>query len=145
MKRRSFIKMLAAGTAILGVFGGIQLAQRREDLMEAIIRRKLSYLKIESEGLNQYIQDFLQTRDKVWNKSWSKLQAYDFYGKFHAIIPVSEESNFHFNYTDYTEDLVRNYLLSTDFFISGMDESKELEYLGFFNPHKYPCRNPLVS
>jgi hypothetical protein len=36
------------------------------------------------------------------------------------------------------------YLLSTDFFQHGADESRRIHYVGFFDPSVTPCSNPLA-
>ena len=42
-------------------------------------------------------------------------------------------------------NLVARYLLSTDFFPGGADESRPLEYVEFYDPYVSPCYNPLVE
>lgn len=42
-------------------------------------------------------------------------------------------------------DISMRFLLSTDFFENGQDESAPLEYVLFYDPWINPCRNPLVG
>ncbi len=42
-------------------------------------------------------------------------------------------------------NLVARYLLSTDFFPNGADESRPLDYVEFYDPYISPCYNPLVE
>ena len=42
-------------------------------------------------------------------------------------------------------NLVARYLLSTDFFPGGADESRPLEFVEFYDPYVSPCYNPLVE
>jgi hypothetical protein len=43
-------------------------------------------------------------------------------------------------------ELVQKYLLSTDFFLNKMDESKPVKYLGVvYTPYAKPCFNPFSS
>ncbi len=42
-------------------------------------------------------------------------------------------------------NLVARYLLSTDFFPNGADESKPLDWVEFYDPYISPCYNPLVE
>jgi hypothetical protein len=37
------------------------------------------------------------------------------------------------------------FLMSTDFFMHGADESRPINYVMFFHPYKSPCWNPLTS
>jgi hypothetical protein len=41
-------------------------------------------------------------------------------------------------------DISMCYLMSTDFFRHGADESRRIHYVGFFDPYLTPCHNPLV-
>ena len=42
-------------------------------------------------------------------------------------------------------DVYTRYLLSTDFFQHGADESRRIHYVGFFDPSVTPCSNPLAT
>ena len=37
------------------------------------------------------------------------------------------------------------FLLSTDFFRHGGDESRALRYVAYFDPYRSPCANPLAE
>ena len=41
------------------------------------------------------------------------------------------------------ERIVTNYLLSSDFFVNGADESRTVRYLGFYDPLR-ACSNPFA-
>jgi hypothetical protein len=41
-------------------------------------------------------------------------------------------------------DVYMRYLLSTDFFLHGADESRRVHYVGFVDPYVTPCSNPLA-
>jgi hypothetical protein len=41
-------------------------------------------------------------------------------------------------------DVYTRYLLSTDFFQHGADESRQIQYVGFYDPYVTPCLNPLA-
>jgi hypothetical protein len=43
------------------------------------------------------------------------------------------------------EDLAKDFLLSTDFFENGEDESVPLRFVSVFNPRLTPCYNPLTN
>jgi hypothetical protein len=42
-------------------------------------------------------------------------------------------------------DVYTRYLLSSDFFRHGADESRTVEYVGFYDPDVTPCNNPLAT
>jgi hypothetical protein len=43
------------------------------------------------------------------------------------------------------DNIVTEYLLSTDFFFHDADESREVRYLSFYEPRLAPCRNPFAN
>jgi hypothetical protein len=43
------------------------------------------------------------------------------------------------------EPMVQVFLMSTDFFSNGADESKPVRYRRFFHPYLSPCWNPLIQ
>jgi hypothetical protein len=43
------------------------------------------------------------------------------------------------------DEVARRFLLSTDFFSSGMDEKKQIRYQGRFDPYKRVCANPFSA
>ena len=43
------------------------------------------------------------------------------------------------------EPMVQVFLMSTDFFSNGADESKPVRFRRFFHPYLSPCWNPLVD
>jgi hypothetical protein len=42
-------------------------------------------------------------------------------------------------------DFYTRYLMSTDFFRTGADESRPVRYIGFYDPDETPCSNPLAE
>lgn len=93
-----------------------------------ILERELFYLKLEPVGLSAYIEDYFKAikNDTVSSLKWKIL----FYTK----------SNW--KKSDSIRDLIKYYLLSSDFFINKTDESKIVNYLGLFNSYKSPVPNP---
>lgn len=45
---------------------------------------------------------------------------------------------------DSLADLCGRFLLSTDFFMNGADESRPIQYLTLYDPYHSPCFNPLT-
>lgn len=93
-----------------------------------ILKRELHYLKLEPAGFSAYIEDYFKSigNDTVATLKWKVL----YYTK------TSWEKS------DSVRDLIKYYLLSSDFFINKTDESKVVNYLGMFNSYKSPVPNP---
>jgi hypothetical protein len=43
----------------------------------------------------------------------------------------------------FEDNLVANYLLSSDFFLNGADESRVVKYVAYYDPLR-PCQNPFA-
>lgn len=95
---------------------------------ELILRKELYYLTLEPNGLTQFIADYFAAtgNDTVAAAKWKLL---------YYLKSGWEKS-------DRISDLMKYYLLSSDFFIHKMDESKVVNYLGLFNSYKSPMPNP---
>lgn len=48
-------------------------------------------------------------------------------------------------YEIYRSKIIGTFLLSTDFFVNKMDESKTLTYISFFDPYRRSCGNPFSN
>lgn len=93
-----------------------------------ILKRELFYLKLEPEGASRFVDDYFKAigNDMVSTLKWKIL----YY------------SNSSWEKSDRIRDLIKYYLLSSDFFINKTDENKLVNYLGLFNSYKSPVPNP---
>lgn len=93
-----------------------------------ILKRELFYLKFQPKELEQYVEDYFQSsaNDTLATLKW-KVMYY---------LRLSYEDS------DRIYTLIKYFLLSSDFFINKMDESKEVRYLGLFNSYLSPVPNP---
>ena len=73
------------------------------------------YLRLDSAGIAEYFADYRMYRDGLYRHR-----------------PLSP-------------DVYTRYLLSTDFFKNGADESRLVSYIGFYDPAVTPCNNPFVT
>lgn len=129
MKRRTFIAMAGIGTGLLILPPALYIASpalRKHAVM--LIREELYYLKLDTAGLEQYVNDYFSSssNNAMTNLRWKA---------FYYLGIKAEKSNQIF-------ELIKFYLLSTDFFIHKMDESKLVSYLGLYSPYKSPVPNP---
>jgi len=93
-----------------------------------LIREELNYLKLEPAGLDEFVRDYFKTssNNAIINLRWKT---------FYYLGFNKDKSNQIF-------ELIKFYLLSTDFFIHKMDESKMVSYLGLYSPYKSSVPNP---
>lgn len=93
-----------------------------------LIKRELAYLKLADDSIEKYVEDYFESAQ---NDLMSKLKWKAMY--FLRIGP--EQSTILF-------ELVKYFLLSSDFFIHKMDEQQPVNYLGLYSPYKSPVPNP---
>ena len=79
------------------------------------LREHFDYLDIDDETLRRFANDFELQRE--------------------PLAPGTELSG-----SDHTR-----FLMSTDFFQNGADESRPLRYVAYYDPYVSPCYNPLVG
>ncbi len=79
------------------------------------LQSHFSYLTLDEAGIEQYLADYTRLRGPV---PWHR--------------PLSR-------------DFCTRYLLSTDFFRHGADPSREVRYVGLYDPDNVPCNNPLAQ
>jgi hypothetical protein len=137
MKRRTFV-LAAVGT--LSGLAWLSYGMTPEEAIVMVIRKRLNYLKLESEGLKKFAQDTIAKH---------ALSS----GRIHllaAIRPVYERTELSSgtNYLAYLlrhgEDrIVSSYLISTDFFVNGADDTRTVQYLGLIDSRR-ACGNPFA-
>lgn len=129
MERRKFITLTGVGVGLCIIPASLYfIGSDLKKYVGLILKRELFYLKLEPEGLSFYIEDYFKAinNDTVSTLKWKIL----YYTK----------SNW--EKSDSIRDLIKYYLLSSDFFINKTDESKPVNYLGLFNSYKSPIPNP---
>lgn len=129
MNRRKFILLAGTGTAVLIVPPALYyVAPEVRQYAVKLIEKELWYLKLEPGSVMKYANDYIAAtgNNTVSALKWKML----YYLRFTA-----EKS-------DRINDLVKYFLLSTDFFINKMDENKTVHYLGLYSPYHSPVPNP---
>ncbi len=129
MKRRKLLKIaagLAGGAVILPT--GLYLASPGwKEVAAQKIHQELHYLTLDKAGVSRFIDDYLpgylSQKDHIRGKLYYYLNT------------SAHHSNNLF-------ELVRSYLMASDFFLNKMDTTKTVKYLGLFDPYKSPVANP---
>lgn len=126
LKRRKFLEIAGIGAAVVLLPISVFLAVKSlEDIAVDLITNEFDYLKLDPDGVRKYVQDYLQ-KDKPGIASSIKWRSY-------------YVLNFHSKDSDNIKFLVTYYLLSSDFFINKMDESKTVRYMGINHQYTAPC------
>jgi hypothetical protein len=143
--------MITRRRLLLGALGFVGIAgigawlvgpAAMESKIASIVRKRLDFLKLDEEGLQAYARD--QTA-KILAKRVSLNRM-----RYHLMSAVATSFTRYQRSTDKrsriqrAEDgFVSTYLLSSDFFIGGSDESRTVRYLGYYDPLR-PCNNPFA-
>ena len=137
MKRRVFI-----GAAVLGlaaVAGWRVISGKNENAITKVLHKKLGYLILDPLGVEHFAKDFA-ARKII---SSMKLHAIDAAGVLYTHLGL-DANNKLFDAIKYGEDrIVTAYLISSDFFINGADDTRLVKYLGYFDPLR-ACGNPFA-
>ena len=130
MNRRNFVTILGsvAGGAVLIPTGLYFASPKLKKYAEKLIFTELSYLKLDPKGVTTFVDDYFKAYD---NSFFSAIKWKTYY-----------YLNTGTHQSDNLFQLVRAYLLSSDFFLNKTDTEKTVKYLGMFNPYKSQVPNP---
>lgn len=129
MKRRTFITMAGIGTGLLILPPTLYVASPSIKKYAAmLIFKELHYLKLDHTGVHQYVADYFQasSNNLITNIKWKS---------FYHLNVSPDSSNQIF-------EMIKYFLLSSDFFINKTDEQKTVNYLGLYSPYRSPIPNP---
>jgi hypothetical protein len=141
VKRRRFL-FGALGLAAVGALGlwGADFASESE--IVSGVRRRLKFLKFDDAGLHAFAKDYIANmlaKRPSWYR-W-KLHFHVFFSKPMARWGISTDTR---SRRDRLEDnLATLYLLSSDFFVQGSDQSRTIQYVALYDPMR-ACGNPFA-
>ena len=138
IKRRTVVFVGLAGAAC--AFAGIRFATSSEtaSIIE-ILRKRLDYLKLDEAGVQRFASDLAA----LHAISAARLRTIDALGPLYSHSDLLQHTFLGAGINHGEERVVTNYLLSSDFFTNGADETKTVHYLGFYDPLR-ACRNPFA-
>lgn len=130
MTRRELIKLLGISTigCVVLPAGLLVASPGIKEHAADVIRRELHYLKLDPKGVDDFLNDYFKNDGRNINQL-VRWKLYYFLGT-----DVKRSDNIF--------ELVRTYLLSTDFFINRANVQREIKYIGLFNPYNNPMPNP---
>jgi len=128
MNRRKFIILTGMGTGSVVIPASIFFVSGTvKKYASLLINKQLVYLKLERGSVDKYVNDYFKdNNDIVFKVKWKAMYYL----------------NLNWEDSDQLLELIKYYLLSSDFFINKMDENKIVRYLGLYNPYKSPVPNP---
>lgn len=130
MNRRKFLFLTGVATGAVVIPASVYFVSGSvKKYAVLLIEKELDYLKLEPGSVINYVDDYFQNS----NDAVSRL-------KFKTMYYL----NINWEKSNHLKELIKYYLLSTDFFINKMDESKEVRYLGQYSPYKSPVPNPFA-
>jgi len=142
MNRRRFV-VAGAAIAVVGGGGWVLGHWGLESQIGGILRRRLPYLKLDPEGVRAFAKDqsaaILGKKIPTWNRLRYHFLASSAasYKRFYRSADVRSRR------ARLEDGLVSTYLLSSDFFTGGMDESRTVHYVRYYDAG-LPCQNPFA-
>jgi hypothetical protein len=143
MKRRTFLLgglgvIVVAGLGVIGIGPAAARSQ-----VASLVRKRLSFLKLDEAGLQQFAHDHVAAmlaKRPTWNR-W----------KYHLLVIFTKQFSQYGGYSNdirtrmqrLADNLSTLYLLSSDFFVNGADESRTIEYTGLYDS-LVPCSSPFA-
>ncbi len=131
MNRRYFLRLTGlSGAAMVALPGLGYVSATNKEAAVGVIMQELAYLKLDRKGVEQYVEDYF--RNHYINSSFKaqlNLKTCYYLGV------TSGNSRL-------VHEIVHYYLISTDFFLNKMDESRLVKYLGIYNAYARSCSNP---
>lgn len=125
----------------LGVIGGVatggagaaawlsrdMLIKPRVDELVQLLRSEFEYLTFNfgDKQFVEYIQSYKEHYRDIWRETWYVFRGGDRDRHRHQM-----------------DHFAMSFLMSTDFFVTGADEFKPINYVMFYHPYQSPCWNP---
>lgn len=137
ISRRTFIKTGAAGAAGLVISGGLGVWYQDEiGVLQAsevvqYLRGNFSYLPLEISDaeISQFYVEYAEWYKPVVRDHWQRLIK----GRGPEVFRKD------------MDHLATTFLMSTNFFVNGEDESKTVKYICLYAPYKNSCWNPVAQ
>ncbi len=141
ISRRRFLGYLGIGF-VAGISGYV-LYNDFERILFKILKKDLHQLSFDDSLIHTFIKDARENQH--WEKKFFdwKRQYFLRFGSF--MDSMSIPYPYKYKYNQYKANIIGDFLLSTDYFMNQMDNTKPLSYIGLYNPYKRACSNPFSN
>jgi hypothetical protein len=141
IKRRRILQISLgiAAVAALGVWG-VDIASEAE--IVSAIRRRLGFLRLDDAGLHSFAKDYISSllaKRPSWYRWKYHIQA--LFRKPGARWGISTDTRS--RRERFEDNLATLYLLSSDLFLKGADESRTIQYVSLYDPMR-ACGSPFA-
>lgn len=132
--------VLLGGAAIVGLVALRLSLTRPEDAVVTVLRKRLSYLKLDDAGVLAFAKDFTAAGVMARNK----LRVIAAMAPLYRWLPADDSTPAAVRHGE--ERIVTAFLLSSDFFRNGADEQKPVTYRHLYDPwaELAACQNPFA-
>jgi hypothetical protein len=140
LRRRTFLKSLfwGLGSFTLAAGGSYWLVPSYAKTLINLIQNDLAFLKIDKKDIEKFVNEAVQTNYFLHTRPKKEMIRY--YSVLTGL-PLP----YQYKYRQYRAEVVSKFLLSTDFFLNRMDETRKINYLKLYSPYTFPCSNPFSS
>ena len=142
MLKRRRILLAVLGLPVVGILGvwGADFATESE--IVSGVRRRLSFLRFDEAGLHRFAKDYIRSL-LAKRPSWYRWKLH-----FHVLFykPVARwgiSTDNRSRRARMEDNFATLYLLSSDFFVTGADESRAIQYVSLYDPMR-ACGNPFA-
>lgn len=129
-----------AAVASFGLLGADIVAKSE---IVSLVRQRLRFLKLDEAGLQSFAKDHIATvvgKRPTWNRV-----------KYHFRLMFAKRGGVSYGFSSdkrtrkerMADSLATTYLLSSDFFVNGADESSVVQYVSHYD-YLRPCNNPFA-
>jgi len=141
LRRRVFLAG-AAFAAVVLPYVGIKLKWGRpEEIVVAVLKRRVGHLQVDEASFDTFAASYVPSKPGFQNqlRKLSTISGPYAYVTAYPVMPMGHPVR------RLEDNIVSNYLLSTDFFEHGADEARPVQYVAFYDPITTPCRNYLAK
>jgi hypothetical protein len=138
-------RVIVGGIGLVGMGGlaawGVGRIGLKAEIV-ALLKRRLDYLKLDEQGVQTFATDRV---DAMFNKkipTWNRLR-YHFGAGIPSAPRFQRTTDARSQVVRFEDAVVQLFLLSSNFFVDGADESRVVRYVGYFDP-THPCQNPFA-
>jgi hypothetical protein len=144
MKRRTFLAgAVAAAAAASGLLGLAYSRSSQEKTIASIVYRRLPYLKLDHAGVQQFARDFAARRLLSGTRLRLVGLVWPLYRRLRLDHSGSRLGSSLRDRLEHAEErIVSTYLISSDFFTHGADQSRVVCYRGCYDALSHACGNP---